>query len=120
MTASASIARRHVPDDLPTSIQHYIDGEFVDSLDGDTFDVLDPVSNEVYLTAAAGKKADVELAVAAARTAFTDGPWPRMLPRERARILHRIADIVDAAADRWWHVKPCERCRHGILLGCAG
>ena len=87
---------RHVPTDLPTRIQHYIDGEFVDSADGDTFDVLDPVSNEVYLQAAAGKKADIDLAVAAARRAFTDGPWPRMLPRDRSRVLHRIADIVES------------------------
>ena len=65
-------------------------------VDGDTFDVLDPVSNEVYVQAAAGKKADIDLAVAAARRAFTDGPWPRMLPRERSRMLHRIADIVES------------------------
>ncbi len=93
---AAALAERHVPADLPERIQHYIDGEFVDSADGDTFDVLDPVSNEVYLRAAAGKKADVDRAVAAARRAFTDGPWPRMLPRERSRILHRIADIVES------------------------
>ena len=48
--------------------------QFVDSVDGDTFDVLDPVTNETYLQAAAGKKADIDLAVAAARRAFTDGP----------------------------------------------
>ncbi len=88
--------QRHIPAELPTSIRHYIDGAFVDSVDGDTFDVLDPVSNEVYVQAAAGKKADVDLAVAAARRAFVDGPWPRMVPRERARILHRIADIVES------------------------
>ena len=91
-----STAARHVPADLPNHLQHYIGGTTVDSVDGDTFDVLDPVSNETYVTAAAGKKADVELAVAAARTAFTDGPWPRMLPRDRSRILHRIADIVES------------------------
>ena len=45
---------------------------------------------------AAGKKADIDKAVAAARRAFTEGPWPRMLPRERSRILHRIADIVES------------------------
>lgn len=89
-------AERHVPADLPERILHYIGGESVESLDGDTFDVLDPVSNETYVTAAAGKKADIERAVEAARTAFTDGPWPRMLPRERSRILHRIADIVES------------------------
>ena len=58
--------------------------------------MLDPVTNETYLQAAAGKKADIDRAVAAARRAFTDGPWPRMLPRERSRVLHRIADIVES------------------------
>ncbi|MBN9170717.1 MAG: aldehyde dehydrogenase family protein, partial [Microbacterium sp.] len=89
-------ATRHVPEDLPDRIRHYIDGAFVDAVDGDTFDVLDPVSNEVYVRAAAGRKADIDRAVAAARRAFTDGPWPRMLPRERSRVLHRIADIVES------------------------
>ena len=65
----AEQSERHVPADLPTRIQHYIGGRFVDSIDGDTFGVLDPVSNEVYLQAAAGKKADIDRAVAAARTA---------------------------------------------------
>ena len=91
-----SIAAHHIPADLPEHIRHYIDGEFVDSIDGDTFDVLDPVSNQTYLRAAAGKKADVDRAVAAARRAFVDGPWPRMLPRERSRILHTIATIVES------------------------
>ena len=58
--------------------------------------MLDPVTNETYVQAAAGKKADIDRAVAAARRAFTDGPWPRMLPRERARVLHRIADLVES------------------------
>jgi 5-carboxymethyl-2-hydroxymuconic-semialdehyde dehydrogenase len=86
----------HVPADLPGRIQHYIGGKFVDSADGDTFGVLDPVTNEVYAQAAAGKQADVDRAVAAAREAFVNGPWPRLLPRERSRVLHRIADIVES------------------------
>jgi 5-carboxymethyl-2-hydroxymuconic-semialdehyde dehydrogenase len=44
-----------VPENLPDRIRHYIDGAFVDSADGATFDVLDPVSNETYAQAAAGK-----------------------------------------------------------------
>lgn len=91
---------RHVPADLPGRIQHYIGGKFVDSADGGTFDVLEPVTNDVYLQAAAGKQADVDLAVAAARDAFLNGPWPRMLPRERSRILHRVADIVESRDTR--------------------
>ncbi|MCX7445542.1 5-carboxymethyl-2-hydroxymuconate semialdehyde dehydrogenase [Corynebacterium sp. P7003] len=85
-----------LPANLPDRIRHYINGEFVDSIDGDTFDVLDPVTNETYIQAASGKKADIEAAVDAATVAFNEGPWPRMLPRERARILMRVADIVES------------------------
>ncbi len=99
MTTPLTTARR-IPADLPERIQHYIGGRFVDSVDGDTFDVLDPVTNQTYVTAAAGKKADIDLAVAAARKAFTEGPWPRMLPRERSRVLHRIADLVESRDER--------------------
>jgi 5-carboxymethyl-2-hydroxymuconic-semialdehyde dehydrogenase len=85
-----------VPADLPETIRHYIDGAFVDSVSGATFDVLDPVSNRTYAQAAAGRAEDVAKAVAAARRAFEDGPWPRMLPRARARVLNTIADIVES------------------------
>lgn len=80
---------------LPDHIQHYIGGQFVDSADGDMFDVLDPTTNEAYIQCASGKAADVDAAVAAARKAFDEGPWPTMQPRERARILYRIADEVE-------------------------
>ena len=84
------------PHNLPDRIQHYIDGAFVDSVDGGTFEVLNPVTNETYAHAAAGTKADIDLAVAAATRAFREGPWPRKLPRDRARVLNRIADAVEA------------------------
>ena len=95
-----STTHHHVPAGLPTRLQHYIGGEHVDSVDGSTFDVLDPVSNENYLQAAAGKQADVDRAVAAARTAFTEGPWPQLLPRQRSKVLHRIADQVEAREEQ--------------------
>ena len=87
------------PAGMPEKIRHYINGEFVDSIDGEEFDVLNPVTNEPYIKAASGKKADIEAAVAAAKKAFDEGPWPRMLPRERARILGKIADIVESRKD---------------------
>jgi 5-carboxymethyl-2-hydroxymuconic-semialdehyde dehydrogenase len=103
-TIATSLAARHIPADLPDRITHYIGGEAVDSVDGGTFDVLDPVSNEVYVRAAAGAKPDIDRAVTAARRAFDEGPWPRMLPRGRSRVLHPIADIVesrDATLAEW-------------------
>ncbi len=98
-TAPAPFADR-VPPGLPDKIRHYIDGRFVDSVDGETFDVLDPVTNQTYVTAAAGKKPDIDRAVAAAARAFAEGSWQRMLPRARSRVLHRIADIVESRGDR--------------------
>ena len=87
------------PAGLPEKIRHYIDGQFVDSLDGEEFDVINPVTNEPYIKAASGKKADIDRAVASAKKAFDEGPWPTMLPRERARVLNRIADIVETRGD---------------------
>jgi len=90
----------HRPEGLPDHIRHFIDGRWVDSLSGKTFDVIEPVGNSVYTTAAAGQADDIDLAVAAARRAFADGPWPRLLPRQRARVLHQIANLVEASDAR--------------------
>lgn len=89
------MTERHIPANLPEKIQHYIDGAHVDSIGGETFDVLDPVTNQNYIKAAAGQAADIDLAVKAARKAFDEGPWPRMTNRERNRVLNKIADAVE-------------------------
>jgi 5-carboxymethyl-2-hydroxymuconic-semialdehyde dehydrogenase len=96
VTRTTASPARHVPDGLPTHLRHFIDGEPCDSFDGATFEVLDPVSNQTYATAAAARAADVDAAVRAARRAFTDGPWPGTAPRTRAQVLNRIADLVEA------------------------
>jgi len=100
MSTTTQAVNQHIPSDLPKRIQHYIDGKPMESASGKAFDVLDPVSNETYAQAAAGQKEDIDLAVTAARRAYTEGPWPRMLPRERARVLSRIADIVESRDQR--------------------
>ncbi len=88
------------PADMPTHLPHCIGGEAVDSVSGAAFDVLDPVSNKPYATASAGGAADVDRAVAAARRAFTDGPWPALPDRARARILFAVADAIEAREGR--------------------
>ena len=44
------------PSDLPEKILHYINGEFVESIDGEEFDVVDPVTNQTYITAASPRR----------------------------------------------------------------
>lgn len=96
MTTPATQTDLQIPAGVPDRIRHYIDGRFVDSVGGETFGVLEPTTNTVYVEAAAGQAVDVDAAVAAARRAFESGPWPGMKNRERARVLDRIADAVEA------------------------
>lgn len=101
MPKAATIATEPAaPQGMPDEILHYIDGARVPSVGGETFEVLNPVTNQPYISAASGQKEDVELAVAAAKKAFEEGPWPRMLPRERSRVLHRIADLIEQEDER--------------------
>ncbi|CAK9329514.1 unnamed protein product [Citrullus colocynthis] len=73
----------------------FINGQFVDSISGKTFETIDPRTEEVITTIAAGDKQDVDLAVKAAREAFDHGPWPRMSGAERGRIMMKLADLID-------------------------
>lgn len=79
----------------PLRVQHFIDGAFVDSLDGATFDSVSPIDNEIVAVVAEGAAADADRAVDAARRAFDDGPWPRMSPAQRKAIIHRAADLIE-------------------------
>src|SRR6478735_3977554 len=88
--------------DVDRPVEHtrlHIGGEWVDAVDGAEFDSVNPATGEVFATVAEAKAADVDRAVAAARTAFDDGPWSRMKPRERAAALWRLGDLLleDAA-----------------------
>ena len=77
----------------------FVDGRLVEAASGRTFDTINPATEAVLTSVAEGDAADIDLAVAAARRAFEDGPWPRMAARERGRILQRIADLVLAHAE---------------------
>ncbi|HWT94090.1 MAG TPA: aldehyde dehydrogenase family protein [Solirubrobacteraceae bacterium] len=76
-----------------------IDGQFVDAAAGGTFETVDPGTGEVLATVARGEAEDIDRAVAAARRAFEDGPWSRMSPSDRGRIIHRIGDLIAANAE---------------------
>src|SRR6185437_2936432 len=81
--------------------EHFIEGAFRASAGAETFESLNPATNEVLPLAAAGEAADVDLAVSAARRAFDDGPWPRLKAAERAAALRRIAAGIKAHTDEF-------------------
>ena len=78
---------------------HIIDNEEVESLDGGRFDVYNPWTQEVWAQAAEGSAADADRAIASARKAFDEGPWPRMGRVERAKLIHKLADLMEERAE---------------------
>ena len=72
-----------------------IGGKWVDAVSGKTFETYNPATGEVLAHVAEGDKADIDLAVKAARKAFESGPWPNMTPSERGRLLWKLAELVD-------------------------
>lgn len=82
-----------------TFFGHIIDGEEVPSIDGSTFNVWNPWTQEVFAQAAEGGPEDADRAVASARKAFDDGPWPRLGRAARAAAIHRLADLMEERSD---------------------
>ncbi|HLL52431.1 MAG TPA: aldehyde dehydrogenase family protein, partial [Myxococcaceae bacterium] len=71
-----------------------IDGRFVDPVERGSIPVLNPATGEKLCDVAAGTSADVDLAVKAARRAFDSGPWGRLSPLERGKLLHGFARLL--------------------------
>lgn len=104
-----SVALKH-PDRL------YIDGAWVMPSSGSSLRVINPATEEVFLTVAEANSADIDRAVDAARRAFDTGPWPRMSHAERADYLRRIGDAMDLRAEEIATIWPSEM---GILYAMA-
>ncbi len=73
-----------------------INGKWQAAQAGQTFEVLNPATGEVIARVADCQKADVDQAVQAARKAFDGGPWRRMSPADRGKILWKIGDLIQA------------------------
>ena len=72
-----------------------IDGKFVAAAAGRTFPVYNPATGDVITHVPEAEAEDVDRAVRAARRAFDEGPWPRMAPSERGRMLWKLGDLLE-------------------------
>jgi phenylacetaldehyde dehydrogenase len=79
--------------------QLFIDGQWVDAASGKTFQTPNPATGETLAHVAEGDAEDIDRAVRAARKAFDEGPWGRLTPSERGRIIWRIGDLILEHAD---------------------
>jgi phenylacetaldehyde dehydrogenase len=79
--------------------KNLIGGKWLEARSGKTFSVYNPSDGQVIAQVADSDKADVDLAVAAARAAFDGGPWTKMTPQERAKLIWKLGDAIEAHAD---------------------
>ncbi|GMY24894.1 aldehyde dehydrogenase family 2 member B4, mitochondrial-like [Fagus crenata] len=120
--STAAVAEELITPPVQISLtQHLINGQFVDAASGKTFPTYDPRTAEIIAHVAEGDAEDINRAVAAARKAFDEGPWPKMTAYERSRILLRFADLVEkhseelAALETWNNGKPYEQAAKSEL-----
>ena len=84
---------------MVTTYQLFIDGKWRDASDGATIPAINPYDQTVHARIPVASAGDVEEAVASARRAF-DSVWAKTTPGERAKLLNKVADLLDADADR--------------------
>ena len=85
---------RNVEEFIATPRQLFINGQWADAASGKTFETPDPATGETLARIAEGDAEDINRAVKAARKAFEEGPWSRMTPSERGRLVWKIGDLI--------------------------
>jgi len=110
---------------LASKRKNLIGGQWVDAKSGKTFEVFNPADGQIIANVASGEKEDIDLAVAAARKAFDNGPWTKMTPAQRAKLIWKLGDAIDANADELALIetldngKPLKMARIADVAGAA-
>jgi phenylacetaldehyde dehydrogenase len=105
--AAAFLGRKH---------RLLIDGKWVPAVSGKAFDTYDPGTGRVIARVAEGDAADIDKAVTAARKAFDGGPWGKLTPSDRGRMIWKIADLMESNAEEFAEL---ESLNNGMPLGAA-
>jgi acyl-CoA reductase-like NAD-dependent aldehyde dehydrogenase len=102
-----------------------IGGAWVEAASGRTFDTRNPATGAVLARVAEGDAEDIDRGVRAARGAFDDGPWPRLRPHDRERVLLRVAELIETHAEELAQLesldngKPITESRAGDIPAAA-
>ncbi len=99
MTAHAHILPHSRPTVTAFERGALIDGKWIQSKSGEAIELLSPTHDVLVSRVPRCGRPETETAIAAARRAFDDGPWPGMSGAERARVLNRAADLMEARAE---------------------
>ncbi len=85
-------------DEMP-KLKMYIGGEWVEPSSGEYFETIDPFTAKPWALVARGNAEDADRAIRVAHKAFKEGPWGRMHPSERAKLIHRLGVLMEENAD---------------------
>ncbi|MEW9673379.1 aldehyde dehydrogenase [Ammoniphilus sp. 3BR4] len=89
-------------------LKMFIGGKWVDALSGKRTEIINPADGTIITTAPEADKEDVNLAVMHARKAFEEGPWARVKPNERAKLMLKIADLIEKNAEEFAHLETLD------------
>ncbi len=97
---SVATSPEQIHPDVQSFISHprkmLINGQWVNARSGKMFPTYNPATGEVLAQVAEGDKVDIDLAVRAARKAFEQGPWRKMTPSDRGKLIWRLADLLES------------------------
>jgi phenylacetaldehyde dehydrogenase len=117
---------RSVEEFIATPRKLFINGQWSEAVSGKTFETPNPATGETLAHVAEGDAEDIDRAVRAidravraARTAFEDGPWGRMTPAERGRIIWRIGDLILQHADELAQLETLDNGKPFIIARAA-
>lgn len=103
----------------------FINNEWVEGVDKQKFEVINPATEEVITSVCEGTEKDIDLAVAAARKAF-ETTWPQVTPQDRGRLMYKLADIAEKNLDLLAAVESLDNGKSitmakgdvGAVIGC--
>lgn len=109
----------------PAPADRFINNEWVEGVDKQKFEVINPSTEEVITSVCEGTEKDIDLAVAAARKAFNT-TWKETTPHDRSRLLNKLADIVEKNTDLLAAVESLDNGKSitmakgdvGAVVGC--
>jgi len=85
-----------------------IDGKLVEAASGKTFPVYNPATGAILMQVAEADSADVDRAVKAARKAFDEGPWSKISPSERGKMLWKLAELLEKHSDEFAEIESID------------
>ncbi|XP_040214929.1 cytosolic 10-formyltetrahydrofolate dehydrogenase [Rana temporaria] len=75
--------------------QLFVNGQFVDAEGGKTYDTINPTDGSAICKVSLAQLSDIDKAVSSAKEAFENGEWGKMNPRDRGRLMYRLADLME-------------------------